>query len=134
MAFGGDYITQNSKTSDETWFDNPEEIKRLEREIAAYIAKDIKTRSGKGPVDTQVFIKEEYILTKVTGYFSVNEIQLAQQDFGFFDAKITRYKWAYLNKNEILKKMSSFLGREVYELFYDANPRIDMGVMIFLYK
>lgn len=134
MAFGGDYISHNSISTDETWVNNPDEIKQLEREIAAYIAKDIKNRSGKGPVDTQVFIKEEFVLVKVTGYFSVNEIQLSQEDFGFFDAKMTRYKWIHMNRNEILKGMSSFLGKEVYELFYDANPRIDMGIMVFLYK
>jgi len=59
---------------------------------------------------------------------------MAQSEQGFFDVKFNRIKYAYTNKELLIKTVAEIINKKVTTMLYDINPITDLGALIFFYE
>ncbi|MBU7006258.1 Na-translocating system protein MpsC family protein [Phosphitispora fastidiosa] len=106
----------------------------LENSIASMIAGEIKTRTGKGPANTEVFLHNHYLLVKVSGYLLPYEKELSRAGQGYFDVKFNRARWVHTNIEALMEKMSALIGRIIKEFYYDVNPETDCSITVWFFE
>lgn len=106
----------------------------LTKEVCIAVAKAIKNGTGKGPIDTEVTLGENFLLVKLMGHILPNEMQLAKSYEGYYHVKVNRQKWADTNRANLMQQLSGIIGKEIHEYLYDINPKTNLGVMVFFFS
>ncbi len=110
------------------------DVKALSREICLAMAKIIKNITGRGPITTEVFIQEKFVLIRLAGFILPVETKMAESPYGYYLVKMNRMEWAETYKDHFIETISELLNRKAVEFFCDGDPVTDTGVMIFFFE
>ena len=100
------------------------------REVALLIAKNIKELTGKGPTKRKVYILDNLILFKISGFLSEGEIILCKTEQGKEKVKQYRLELAKVINENIRGNLNVLIGLEPNNIYFDCNPEIDEGIMV----
>lgn len=106
--------------------------KVLEKKLCFELAKIIRQTVGRGPSSIEITANKDFILCKMGGYFFPQEKELAKSEHGFYDVKFLRIKLIHTGRDQLIKVVSSMVGKKVSHFFSDADPENDIGLLVFI--
>lgn len=106
--------------------------KALENKLCSELAKIMRQTMGRGPSSIEITVHRDFILCKMGGYFFPQEKELAKSEHGFYDVKFLRIKLIHTGREQLIKVVSSMVGKKVSHFFSDADPENDVAILVFI--
>ena len=106
--------------------------KALENKLCSELARILRQNMGRGPSSIEITVTGDFILCKMGGCFFPQEKELAKSEHGFFDVKFFRIKLIHAGRDQLIKVVSSMVGKKVRHFFSDVDPENDIGILVFI--